>query len=803
MNYIGENLLYAQIGQFFILLSFFASLLAFWGFYKATMAKDIQEKASWKRFARIAFVTEVASVLGILVTLFFIIFNHRYEYYYAFKHSDNHLQFKYLLSCFWEGQEGSFLLWSFWHCVLGLIIIKKEKEWETAVMTVVSAAQVILAMTLFGIYIIDFKLGSNPFVLTRNELPAPIFQDPNYLVKIGPMANGLNELLQNYWMVIHPPVLFLGFASTIVPFAFALSGLWQKKFDQWVNASLPWILFSAAVLGAGIVMGAMWAYESLSFGGYWAWDPVENASLVPWLTLVAGLHTAMIYKHTGHSLKGTYFFYFISFILIIYSTFLTRTGILGDTSVHAFTGEGSYLYWLLGFFMLIAAIPSFGLLIYHRNAIPTIHVEEESSSREFWMFIGSLILFLSAFVITIMTSLPVFNKIFGTNWALGKDVPFQHNRIQIFVAIIIGVLSGFGLYLKFKKTESPLTAKKLWIPLLLSVIFSALISAFGNINYDKYGIGFLVSIHLAIFASVFAVVANASYIWLGLKGNMKKAGAAIAHLGFGMMLLGILISSSKKAVLSHNTTGMNPFSMGSEENPMENITLIRGVPTDMGRFMVTYLNDTMNYKENKRYFRVKFASKDGKEEYVISPDLIKQKKGNGYIANPDYKNYWNKDLFVYLTYYNPNTGDDTTQFKNASLGIGDTMFYSKGLMILNKVEINPVNDRYQSAPTDTALMADITVIAKDGRMYKARPLLRLKNNQTSIVMDSVMSQSLVLAFSGVDEKKIRLAYKESDAILDFITLKAYEFPYILLLWMGAAIMIIGFMLSIYKRLTKK
>ena len=122
-------------------------------------------------------------------------------------------------------------------------------------------------------------------------------------------GNGLNQTLQNYWMVIHPPILFLGFASTIVPFAYAVAGLWTKNYGGWIKSSLPWSLFSAAILGLGIMMGARWAYESLSFGGYWAWDPVENASLVPWLVLIAGVHTQLIYNSTGRALRPTFFFY--------------------------------------------------------------------------------------------------------------------------------------------------------------------------------------------------------------------------------------------------------------------------------------------------------------------------------------------------------------------------------------------------------------------------------------------------------------------------------------------------------------
>ncbi len=228
------------------------------------------------------------------------------------------------------------------------------------------------------------------------------------------------------------------------------------------------------------MMGAAWAYESLTFGGYWAWDPVENASLVPWLILVAGIHTLLIYKHSGHSLRSTYLFLFLTFIFILYSTFLTRSGILGEASVHAFTdlGMNGQLYLLLyvftwlpaflvattfnqklitgvtGIVLLLASyfinvpaiafltiLTGLGFVIYQmQKQIPAVTKEESSYSREFWMFIGSLVFFFSAIVIISKTSLPVFNKIFDIKLAAPEDEEMAYNQIQIFVAIIIGLL---------------------------------------------------------------------------------------------------------------------------------------------------------------------------------------------------------------------------------------------------------------------------------------------------------------------------------------------------------------------------
>ncbi|MDP9230342.1 MAG: cytochrome c biogenesis protein CcsA, partial [Bacteroidota bacterium] len=512
MNYIGEHLLPGKLGHFFIVLSLIASLVATFAYFKSTRTDIETDKQSWKKLARIAFLTEVFSVFAIFCILYYIISHHFFEYKYAWQHSSLSLETKYLLACFWEGQEGSFLLWSVWHCVLGMILMRKAKNWEAPVMTVLSFAQFCLATMIAGIYIFNTKIGSNPFVLLRNEMDAPIFSRPDYLsfVKDG---NDLNPLLQNYWMVIHPPVLFMGFASTIIPFAYVIAGLWKKKFGDWVKPALPWALFSAAVLGTGITMGAMWAYESLTFGGYWAWDPVENASLVPWLISIAGIHTLLIYKHTGHSLRSANLFFILSFSLVLYSTFLTRSGILGDSSVHAFTDLGMNVQLLL--FMVIFVVPSLIFFFTRYREIPHIIKEEQTSSREFWMFIGSLVFFISAISISAMTSVPVFNKIASffaghdtklfKPLAIGQDAEYSYNRIQIFVAIILGLLTAVTQYLKYKQTESKYFFKKIIIPTIIALVIGTLILAFGNIDYNKQGAGYLAFIWIAIVSSVYAI----------------------------------------------------------------------------------------------------------------------------------------------------------------------------------------------------------------------------------------------------------------------------------------------------------
>jgi cytochrome c-type biogenesis protein CcmF len=802
MNYNGEHLFWGELGHFFAVLSFVASLVATIAFFKSARNNLLAEQKSWLKLARTAFFIETVCVLGIFITLFYIISNHYHEYYYAWNHSSRSLESKYLFASFWEGQEGSFMLWNIWHCVLGWIIIWRSKKWEAPVMMVISFAQVCIATMLLGIYFFGVKVGSNPFALLRNELNAPVlFTNPDYLqLPRIYEGNDLNALLQNYWMVIHPPVLFLGFASTIVPFAFAIGGL-VKNDHSWTKYAIPWAAFSGAVLATGIMMGAAWAYESLTFGGYWVWDPVENASLVPWLVMIAGLHTNLVYKSSGYSLKSTYLFYIISFSLVLYSTFLTRSGILGDTSVHAFTEQD--MTTQLVCFILIFFIPAMILYFYRRKKIPTIQKEENTYSREFWMFIGSLVLCLSAIIITAKTSIPVYNKIFGTNVAEPEDPVFSYNQIQVFIAIIIGILTAITQYFKYKNTDKKVFYKKILTPTVIALVISLCISIFGNINYDAKGAGFMIAIHIAMFAAIYGVVANFAYIWIGLKGKMKSAGASIAHIGFALALVGIIISSSRKAVLSENTTGIALLQKSKDYDPAENITLFKGIKTDMGKYDVTYARDTFNTSNHKKYFELQFTSKDGKDRFNVYPDVIKNNKGQeGNSANPDKKHYWNRDIFVYVSAMQTGAQDDTSQFRPVDMKAGDSVFYSNGIIVLNNVVKNSDSLNNKLLPGEVGIGINITVIAKDGREYRAMPVVALKDNVLRNIPDTVIAQSLVIKFNKLadaDNGKIELGIKEDQSIQDIITLKVYQFPFINVLWIGIVIMVTGFIVSVIQR----
>ncbi len=826
MDYIGEHLLPGKLGHFFIVLSLIASAVATFAYFMATRLQNrsfvnadaggvsligYSDAAAWKKLARLAFIVEAISVLAVFVCLFYIIYNHLFEYKYAWQHSSRSLEFKYLLACFWEGQEGSFMLWSAWHCVLGLILIRTGKQWEAPVMTVVSFMQFCLATMIAGLYIFGSKMGSNPFILLRDSgvfdnAPAlHINMDvnqplrPDYLASVKD-GNDLNPLLQNYWMVIHPPVLFLGFASTIIPFAFVIAGLWTKKFGEWTKAALPWALFSAAVLGVGIMMGAMWAYESLTFGGYWAWDPVENASLVPWLVLISGIHTILIYKHTGHALRSTHLFFILSFGLVLYSTFLTRSGILGESSVHAFTDLGMNFQLLV--FLLIFVLPALFYFAANYKKIPSIQKEENASSREFWMFIGSLVFFLSAVVIISKTSLPVVNKLFGSNMAAPENAEFSYNQIQIFVAIIIAVLTAITQYFKYKETTARYFLKKIGIPTAVAAVAATLVLTFGKVNYEKETVGYMVAIWMAVACSIYTIVANAAYIWVGFKGKLKLSGGSVAHVGFGMVLLGILISSSKKEVLSNNIGGI-PAPLDKNEDPRENLTLVKGLTVDMGKYSLTYEGDSTHPKKPLWFYKIRFKSKDGKEEFVLKPNAFVNYKGNeGLMSNPDSRHYWNHDVFTYITSIaNPDRTADTSAFKPYPMKKDDTLFYSQGWMLFKTLDEKKDVPAHIFGKDGRLYEALLEIHSKSGSIYNITPRLAFAKGEILAIPDTVISENLVIRLEKVNaDNSIELGMKESNAIMDYVTLKAYKFPFIRLLWFGVAITAVGILMSMVHRI---
>jgi len=805
IQFAGEHLLPGKLGQFFIILSIGTSLISLISYYFATINKDKLD-LTWTKLGRFAFRLNLFAVLGIGVCLFYIIYNHLFEYHYAWAHSSKTLPVYYIISCFWEGQEGSFWLWTFWQGVLGCIVMVKAKSWENSVLTIISLSQVFLAFMLLGVEIFGLKIGSSPFILLREAMDAPIFNRADYLSLIAD-GNGLNPLLQNYWMVIHPPTLFLGFASMVVPFAYGTAALWEKRYSEWVKPALPWALFAVMILGTGIIMGSFWAYEALNFGGFWAWDPVENASIIPWLTLIAGVHVMIAFKNSGHSYFTALFLIIISFILVLYASFLTRSGILGDTSVHAFTSMGmdnQLLIYLGVFFILPTA-----LIIINWKKLPITKKDEDTYSREFWLFIGSIVLVVSCIQIIATTSIPVFNAIFGTEIAPPTNAIQHYNKWQIAFSFAIATISAFSQFLKYKKTDP----KKFFVSLLVSFVVAALLTAAVVFIADIYQ---NVMYILLTWAAIFSILCNSKVLGEAFKGKWKLSGSAIAHIGFALLLLGALIAAANNKVISLNTTGIGfGDEFNKSNNPRENIILYENEPTKMNKYTVTYRGDSTSGVNT--YYRINYQviNDEGKitENFDLYPNAQQNAKMRQIIASPDTKHYLFHDVYTHVSsvplkeeahddHEGHSDDENYIQPVKHEVSIGDTIRFRTGFILVKSINRNATIKDIPLTKGDAAIGMVLEVNAND-QVYETEPIFLIKGNTKVDFGKKVDEAGLKLRFTNVlpakDKLELTVYEKPKSDKKDWVVLKAISFPYINLFWGGTIIMVIGFILSIFRR----
>ena len=823
-TYIGN------FGHMMTIVAFVTALLTAYAYIQYFRANEL-EKASWRRFSRISFYIHGVSATLIAISLFEIIYNHRYEYFYAYSHSSKALPVHYMISSFWEGQEGAFILWIFWNVVLGAILINTNKFWEGPVMVVFALVQAFLVSMILGVVIGDLKIGSSPFILLRDATQAPIFQmNPDFVPEDG---TGLNPLLQNIWMVIHPPTLFLGYASTLVPFAFLMGGLVMKRYSEWIRPALPWAIFSAMILGMGIIMGAYWAYVTLNFGGYWNWDPVENAVYVPWLILVAAIHTMITFKKSATALKTSIVLVILSFILVLYATFLTRSGILGDASVHSFTDlglSGQLLIYLL-FFALVAVV----LSVRAWKNIPTSEKEASVYSREFWVFIGATTLGLMAFQVILPTSIPAWNAIvesFGgiSNMAPPADQVEFYTKFQLWFAIALALLTAVGQFFWWQKMDKQTLKDTLVTPYIASVLLSAGIIVFTKVYDWKYII--------VVLASTFTIVANSVILAKILKkSTFKLAGGSLAHIGLGMMLIGIMFSSGYSDVISINMSGLTYSNSWEDELNKEHVLLWINKPTQMKDYTVTYRGrqkkvvgvpeyvpakilettglvnksvaledykdyfqkgDTVNLVlEENDYFKIDYY-KNEVLQFSLNPMSQFNAGMGGLISSPDSKIYFDKDLYTYVAAMNDYEDPDWKEAETYEVAPGEQFHVADFVTYFDGAEVLEELDGYVLQEGDVAVKAKLRILDYDVEKL-LEPTFIIRNNQIGKIPVVDSELGIKVSLENILPEDNKFVFKVNQYQKDYVVMKAIVKPYINVLWVGTIIMLTGFSVAIFRR----
>ena len=823
------------VGEFLLLLSFVASGVSAFGFFRAAQSEDVPSAAAfWERTGRSAWGVMSAAVVAVSSLLWYAIFTHQYQYAYIYQQSSNDLPLHYLFSTFWAGQEGSFLLWVLMMCgVGGALIAYVKEEYEAPVMTVVAVSQLFLISMIVGLQIGPVEIGSSPFMtLSEKFTDAPIFQqNPNFVPADG---QGLNDLLQNPWMTIHPPVLFVGFSSMVVPFAFAIAALWKRRYTEWVRPALPWTLGAVMVLGVGIAMGGYWAYVTLSFGGYWAWDPVENSSLVPWIIGVAAFHTMLVQKKSGSSQKASLFLSILAYLFVIYSTFLTRSGILGDVSVHSFVDLG--LYNQLVIWMSTISLGGFGLFAYRYTELPTPDKEPRTLSREFMIFSGAVLLCATAAVIILGTSAPIFGRIFRDN---PSAVPIEfYNKWTLPLSLGFVFLAGLGQLFWWNKMNVETLNRVLLKPIAFATIGTVAILAFTPFaeqtvvvpmqqaaqtgapqtaglfaDFSQFWAtyGYALQMLLLVFVGLFALFGNGMVLWRIGRGNPRMAGGALTHVGFAIMVLGIVASSGFSRALPR----LGELSYANEEKQSrQNFVLARGETRNVNGYRVTYRGTEENNRGRNKYL-LDVTDPRGRS-YQLSP-IAYQGQGDQWFMHPDVKAFVEKDIYAAVTpkeatgagqEKGPPGGEfQLAQGDSTVLG-GDRFAVSfRGFDVLKGPQDGMPDQAQSDRVPDGAMMAvgarlNVTNL-KTQETRSLRPIyLVMKDNSQQYVENRVADWDLRMAFTQMDVNsgKATFAVEGVDVMPDdWVVVQAYAKPMISLLWLGIIIMTFGFVVAIIRR----
>ena len=444
---------------------------------------------------------------------------------YVARYTSLETPFIYKISALWAGQSGSLLFWLFILSIYSTITIIQNQSKHHGLMPWVIISLAIIQM--FFLVLTNFV--TNPFMPT----------DADFLVTNG---NGLNPLLQNVTMAIHPPTLYLGYVGFSVPFAFAISALMNRDTSPlWIQSIRRWTLVAWLFLSMGIILGGWWAYQELGWGGYWAWDPVENASFMPWLTATAFLHSIIIQEKKDMLRIWNMVLIILTFTLCIFGTFLTRSGVM--SSVHSFTASSLGPIFLTFVFLIL--VSSFGIMYTRRQELRSKRRMESFTSRESGFLFNNMVFVVMCFAVFWGTLFPVISEaVRGTKITVGP--PF-FNQINVPIGLILLTLTGIGPLLAWRKTGRQSLVRNFTFPILSGLIGSAIFLFFGLEGTVVISFSLCMFVTTTIFTEFFRGVRartnkfNES-IFTALRRmvskNRSRYGGYVVHLGIVLMFVG-------------------------------------------------------------------------------------------------------------------------------------------------------------------------------------------------------------------------------------------------------------------------
>jgi cytochrome c-type biogenesis protein CcmF len=493
--------------------------------------------------------------------LVYSVFTNDFSITYIMEHSNRALPAAYKFAALWSGQEGSLLLWCWLLATYGFVLRLRHK---TDVKLYAYAGTILAAIQVFFLAVVNF--AAPPFSLLRGNIPAD--------------GNGLNPLLQYPEMVIHPPLLYLGYVGFSVPFAFGLGALMMRyPGEKWIKITRVWTMVTWLFLTCGIFLGMHWAYAVLGWGGYWGWDPVENASFMPWLTGTAFLHSVMMQEKKGMMKSWNVWLIFSTFLLTLLGTLLTRAGLV--SSVHAFA-QSSIGTWFMVFMGIVLAVCVFTYIL-QRDHLRSDHQLESLVSRESSFLFNNLVLLTACFVILWGTLFPILSEyVEGSKVTVGA--PF-YNRVAIPIGLFLLFLTGVGPLLPWRSTSLRAVRRNFVLPsiaLFATVIVCVAVGvrpwkdgAFDPGNfYALVGFAISASVLTAILSEFLrgaGVIAKqthrnlAAATYLLIRRNTRRYGGYVIHIGVVIVVVGLCGAAfnrnTEKELALHDKMSVGPYTL--------------------------------------------------------------------------------------------------------------------------------------------------------------------------------------------------------------------------------------------------
>jgi cytochrome c-type biogenesis protein CcmF len=568
-------------------------------------------------------------------------------------------------------------------------------------------------------------------------------------------GQGLNPLLQDPWMTIHPPILFTGFSSLVAPFAVAMAALVKREYDGWIKPALPWVVFSTAVLATGFIMGGVWAYKVLGWGGYWGWDPVENGSFIPWLSNIALLHGLLVQRVTGSLRRTNFFLAVTSYVLVLYASFLTRSGVLADFSVHSFVNLG--LNGFLLSFLFLVAIVGYGTLIFRMREIAGPPEPLGSFSRESMMWLGQLVFMLMCALTAVGMSAPLITRLFGPPSNVQTS---YYNLVNAPLAVALGLLLGLAPLMRWRK-QDPQALLRAALP---SVIVGAVVALGAVIAGVRQPISAAI-----VFGAAWALSANAIVTARGFRSGWKHGVAYLGHLGAAVMLIGIVASSGYGRQVQ--------------------VQLPEGQARSALGYRLTFEGVR---KEQNGKNRVRIAVNAEGRQFEALPAMYWSEFNQGYMKKPHIERFLTHDIYISPL---DMVGDDPA---------ANALWLSKG-------ETRQVGQvKYTFVDFDRQMGNVVRVAARlrveiGGRTVPARPMLEmnLETGTKNSIPDYLPGGGSV-QIASVDPTTGRVALEvpglgHEGSGGDVLAVEVSTKPLINLVWVGAIIMLGSAFLSVLRR----